>query len=38
MNKIDIGTKDQYLKYVDKKYSRASDWKKAYIIPGKVNL
>lgn len=37
-SKIDIGTKDQYLKYFDKNYSRGSDLKKAYIIPGKVNM
>ena len=35
---LDFGTKDQYLKYFDKNYSRGSDLKKAYIIPGKVDM
>lgn len=35
--KVDIGTKDQYLKYYEKEYSRGSDLKPAYIIPNKVN-
>ena len=35
---LDFGTKDQYLKYFDKNYSRGSDLKKAYIILGKVDM
>lgn len=37
-DRIDIDTKDQYLKYYDKKYSKSSDMKPAFIIPGKVNM
>ena len=35
---LDFGAKDHYLKYFDKNYSRGSDLKKAYIIPGKVDM
>ncbi len=36
--KIDIDSIDQYLKYYDKKYSKSSDMKPAFIIPGKANM
>lgn len=35
---IELDTKDQYLKYYDKKYSKNSDLKPAFIIPGKVDM
>ena len=38
LNKNDIDTKDQYLKYYDSSYSKSSKSKKAFIIPGRVNM
>ena len=38
MERIDASTKDQYLKYYDKKYSKTNKSKKAFIIPGRGNM
>ena len=38
IERINASSKDQYLKYYDKRYSKSSKNKKAFIIPGRCNM